>query len=496
MILIVTLCFCPQKPIEFSCLKVTFNRLQSCHWAVFGFFLPIISVLEDVKMIVSLKVENFRSLKNELIFELKGSSSSHLSDHLIPLAKSGESIVRTVGIYGPNASGKSNLLKVFSALNYIVEDTSSLKSGEEIACYEPYSLCQKNKSEPVKFEIDFIIDGLKYRYKIHFIKAEILYESLDCFYSKQPSNLFVRESDGWENIKFGAQFKGGVKKIPFGKNNSYLSRIGIVPEAPEVAINVFNYFRKVICSISMNSSFSVMHLDDEEFREVLLGFSSNFLSLIGTGVSSVKIVENKNLEIRMPDDVPEEVKKRILMDNKFSYKFEHDTEEGDCADIDIDDESSGTRRLFELAPALMSALFSHRVLVIDEIDHSMHPHLASLIIKLFNDSEINKENSQLIFTTHNIDLMKSDKMRRDQIWFSEKKKGTTNLFSLDDFDKERVKANSPFDKWYDEGRFGGIPAINFSKVKSFLLDLSEDNSQEEPDVNLFGDIDDIPEELR
>lgn len=446
-------------------------------------------------MIISLKVENFRSIKEEVIFDLRAATSNHLSDNVVILPKTDDRVVRTVGIYGPNASGKSNLLRAFSALSYLVEESYSLKDGEDISCYEPYSLCQINKSEPVKFEIEFVVNSLKYKYKIHFLKREILLETLDCFYSKQPSNLFSRDNSGWENIRFGSQFKGGIKKIPFSRNNSYLSKIGMVEEAPEIAKEVYRFFSELICPIGMDTSFSVMHLENEQFRELLTSFAGSFLSMVDTGINKVSIVENKDLDIKLPDDMPEEMRRRILLENRFSYKFGHEMEGGECAEIDIEDESAGTRRLFELTPAIMSCLFLNRVLIIDEIDHSMHPHLAALLIRLFNDSEINREGSQLIFTTHNIELMKSDRMRRDQIWFTEKVNGATEIYSLDDFDKDKVKSNSPFNKWYDEGRFGGTPTINFMKIKDYLISLSREED-DEPDVNVFGDINDIPEDLR
>ncbi|MCU6383416.1 AAA family ATPase [Enterobacter quasiroggenkampii] len=446
-------------------------------------------------MIISLKIENFRSFKEEANFDLRAATSAHLSDNVVILPKTGDRVVRAVGIYGPNASGKSNLLKAFSALSYLVEESYSLKDGEDISCYEPYSLCQKNKSEPVKFEIDFVVNSLKYKYKIHFLKKEILLESLDCFYSKQPSNLFSRDNSGWENIRFGSQFKGGIKKIPFSRNNSYLSKIGTVEEAPEIAKDVYKFFSQLICPIGMDTTFSVLHLEDEKFRELLTGFAGSFLSMVDTGINKVSIVENKDLDIKLPDDMPEEMKRRVLLENRFSYKFGHEMEGGECAEIDIEDESAGTRRLFELTPAIISSLFINRVLIIDEIDHSMHPHLAALLIRLFNDSEVNREGSQLIFTTHNIELMKSDRMRRDQIWFTEKVKGASELYSLDDFDKEKVKSNSPFNKWYDEGRFGGTPTINYMKIKDYFIGLGSEDD-DEPDVNVFGDINDIPEDLR
>ena len=107
-------------------------------------------------------------------------------------------------------------------------------------------------------------------------------------------------------------------------------------------------------------------------------------------------------------------------------------------------------------------------MIMDELDNSMHPFMAELIIKLFNDTRVNKKNAQLIFSTHNINLMSSEYFRRDQIWFTEKNNGVTTLYSLNDFDKNKVKPQSPFNQWYAEGRFGAVPAINYEGLVSLL----------------------------
>ena len=114
----------------------------------------------------------------------------------------------------------------------------------------------------------------------------------------------------------------------------------------------------------------------------------------------------------------------------------------------------------------------------DELDNSMHPFMAELIIKLFNDSRINKGNAQLIFSTHNINLMSSELLRRDQIWFTEKQDGMTKFYSLDDFDKKKVKPRSPFNQWYAEGRFGAVPAINYQGIVE-LFNTGGANAQKE-----------------
>ena len=148
--------------------------------------------------------------------------------------------------------------------------------------------------------------------------------------------------------------------------------------------------------------------------------------------------------------------------------FGHHTEEGGTDFFEQDVESSGTQKLFHLAPLLMSCLALGKVLIMDEIERSFHPHIAELIIQLFSDPQVNTRHAQLIFSTHNINLMASDRMRRDQIWFTEKKNGATHLYSLDQFDKSKVKTNSPFPDWYNSGRFDAIPAIDYHAIVDLL----------------------------
>lgn len=446
-------------------------------------------------MLVSLKIENFRSIRDEVEFTTVASQgSNHLNDHLVKIQDENFSLVRSSGFYGPNASGKSNVLRAFAALKYLAEESGSFKEKEEILCYEPYALSEKCKSMPTKFEVEFYVGELRYNYKIHYNNFEITFESLDCYFSKIPSNLFSRGNSGWENIKFGSQFKGGVKKVPFFKNNSYLSKIADTASSPDVAKSIRDFFVGQVIYINMSTTPNLSFLKDEKMKDVFTKTTGDFLSLVDTGITRIT-VEERDIEIRLPENIPEETKQDILFRNRLNILFSHPSEDGEEVYLELEDESDGTNRLFELAPAITSALTSQTVLVIDEMEHSLHPHLASMVLRLFNDSELNKFNSQLIFSTHNMDLMKPEKMRRDQIWFSEKIKGSTRVFSLDDFEKDKVKASSPFNKWYDEGRFGGTPNINYANLKKYFINMQLRISGQKELVNndnkdVFGEVED------
>ncbi|EMU6896024.1 ATP/GTP-binding protein [Serratia bockelmannii] len=442
-------------------------------------------------MIVSLKIENFLSIRDEVEFSLRASNDGkHLPAHVYIPEGGQQGILKSIGMYGANASGKSNVLKAFTALKYLVRRSGDLKNGDRIPCYQPYKLSQNTKVAPTKFTVEFLSDkDTRFIYSVSYNSHEILTESLDYYPSRSKANLFYRsENDDWESIKFGGHYKGGSRRIAFFKNNSYLSKAGNNASSPELIKDVYEYFGLKIVNIGIHSGLSISDVDDLEAREGMTKNISTFLSLIDTGVKSIELKDVDTSDIKIPEGIPEEMRQAILDENRFNIVFSHEADDGRDEYFQEHEESDGTQRLLSVSPLLIVALKFRTIVVFDELDNSLHPHIADMIIRLFNDPRVNKHGSQLIFSTHNMQLMTPEKMRRDQIWFSEKRNGITNVYSLDDFDKNKVKSNTPYSKWYDDGRFGGVPHLNYSKVVEFLLsDVEEDTT----DDDVFGSIDDI-----
>jgi AAA15 family ATPase/GTPase len=212
--------------------------------------------------------------------------------------------------------------------------------------------------------------------------------------------------------------------------------------------------------------------------ETLFGKVSALLTYVDTGISGVVVEENDvdPTNLKFPSSLPETIKNSILRDMKRSFLFSHTTESKGTELFDLAQESSGTKKLFRLAPLVIDALDNGGVLIVDELESSMHPFIAELIVKLFNDPEVNQGNAQLIFSTHNIELMSSDNLRRDQIWLTEKNNGETRIFSLDEFDKKKVKPQSPFNRWYAEGRFGAVPRIDYRSIVDLLKKKEVDDA--------------------
>jgi len=422
-------------------------------------------------MIVEFTISNFRSIKDEQTFSLYAENpGDHLLDNISYPGDKRVGVLKSAGIYGANASGKSNVLLAFEALKYLIEESGSWKDGDPIKCYEPFQLSEKTKNQPVRFEVEFLTpDGARYIYKIGFTRQRIVEENLSFYSSAKAAVLFDRtETDTWETITFKSLYTGGKKRLPFFDNNAYLSKVGDSADAPEIVRNVYNYFRTEVLRLGLNENVSLYDWADDKavFDKV-----SALLTHIDAGISGVVVKDNAAdvSAVKFPEGMPQKVKESILKRMKRSYLFVHQTDDLNSTEqFDLEEESDGTKRFFRLAPLIIDALSTGGVLIIDELDHSMHPFMAEMIIRLFNDPEVNQGNAQLIFSTHNISLMSPERFRRDQIWLTEKANGATTLFSLEDFDKKKVKPQSPFNRWYAEGRFGAVPKIDYRSIVNLL----------------------------
>jgi len=417
-------------------------------------------------MIIDFTITNFRSIRDELTLSLfVDNPGSHLPENIAYPCGPRLGVLKTAGLYGANASGKSNVLLAIEALQWIIHVSGSLKEGEQIACYEPFLLSEKSKKSAVRFEVEFVApDGVRYGYRVAFTQERILEEQLSYYPSAKSAVLFDRATDDtWETIRFGGLFTGGKKRLPFFPNNAYLSKAGNSADAPELVRNVYNYFRNHVLRLGLNEE---AHFDRWIDDKVMFDKVSSLLSFVDAGVNGVAVRE-KDIDaksIRFPDATPTHVQQAILRQMKREFLFMHlsDTKKTELFELGL--ESSGTRRLFKLAPLIVDALETGGVLIVDELDSSMHPFMAEMIIRLFNDPEVNVGSAQLLFSTHNISLMAPEHFRRDQVWFTEKIGGATTLYSLGDFDKKKVKPESPFNRWYAEGRFGAVPKIDYRGI--------------------------------
>ncbi|MCP4220194.1 MAG: ATP-binding protein, partial [bacterium] len=215
---------------------------------------------------------------------------------------------------------------------------------------------------------------------------------------------------------------------------------------------------------------SVTFLLQKEFGKKFEDKITSFLTAADTGIQEVGLERAEMTASDFPVELPETVKKQFLEGGvyrtiAFHKLYDGEKEMGNIA-FDLGEESIGTQRMYDLAGDVIFILETGGALIVDELDQSLHPHLCEYILQLFNDPETNPNNAQLIATTHDTTLLNPQLLRRDQIWFVTKDRmGASELFSLDEFKRDSLRNNTPFDKWYLEGRLGAIPNIDKTVFK-------------------------------
>lgn len=430
-------------------------------------------------MLIDFTVKNFKSIKNELTFSLyvqENIDDSRVST--VTLQNENISLVKNAVIYGPNASGKSNILEAMLCFRSFIINSTDLKLGESIPFYQPYLLDAKSKTSPTTFIMEFIANDLiRYKYEFSFNKEEIISEELVFYPKKQEALLFRRDKNTY---KWGGHLKGKKESISSETlpNNLFLSKAA--NSGQEMLAELYLFFRRDIrfnMSPQNSSTYTTSMLRDEgdNFRKRIIGF----LQAADIGIQSIEVQELEDIpdkeRIFLPDGIPDELKKKIMSDVLFRPKTKHkvfDKEElVGYQEFDLKEESTGTIKMYDIGGKIIDALDNGYTIIIDEIDSGLHSYMIKYIIDIFNDPKINTNNAQLICATHNVSIMEMAKFRRDQIWFVEKReKNGTNLFSLDEFNKSEVRKGSPFAKWYLQGRFGAIPRVDKSTFATSRAD--------------------------
>lgn len=434
-------------------------------------------------MILNINITNYRSFKDRKVFTMIAESSNSKDENVFyhPIGKNENiKLLKTSLIFGSNASGKTTLLRAMFELRDLIVN-SKITVGNEIKAYDPFRFSEETKNAPVEFTIEFIIKSIKYKYEIIFERKNVIKESLIYYPNNRTTTLFTRDiPDDNENIMhigyIGAKSKN--KTIKLFHNQFMLSKFGTdIPN--EIISEVFLYFKNISVINSTNATMltNVQNQINVELDKnpTLLNKVNELIRLADTGVNRFNIEKN-NVKINLPDKNPNDAKNKVIVDVvKYQLTGFHDFFKGNklvhsTEPLPFDDESNGTKAFFIIGAKLIKVLEKGIPIFIDELETSLHPFLTSLLISLFQNKHINRKNAQLIFTSHETNLLDRKLFRKDQIWFTEKDNtGNTDLYSLQDYSD--VREDTPFDKWYLAGKFGGIP--NIKSLENLFVDNDE-----------------------
>jgi uncharacterized protein len=442
-------------------------------------------------MLIQLTIENFMSLRDEVTFSMVGvgSDRQHADRLMEDAAGKGKSVLPIAAIYGANAAGKSNLIKaLIFAKDLILEGTRSNRS----ISVSTFKLGDYSK-KPSKFEFIFTHQDARYSYGFKLNREQILEEWLHAIPPGKKKEVMyferITSSDRKTTVDYGSPLTGRSAKrkqflefIAEGTRPNQLLLTEAIDRNVEALSPIANWFREVLTIIMADSIFASLEgtiLSDTSFTD----FLSKFLRLAGTGIDRIggrtveldldrhflgmSTIERENLIHKFSDAqvnsmlmIEDDIGKQHLLlkgENGLikmvQLATQHLHENGDLVDFAITEESEGTQRLINLIPALFLLQEEEKVIFIDELDRRLHPLLSRLFVKTVIDCR--GKNNQLIFTTHDTNLLDLELLRRDEIWFVEKdRKGSSNLYSLAEF---KTRPDLKIEKGYLNGRFGGIP---------------------------------------
>ena len=428
-------------------------------------------------MIQELRIKNFLSFKEEVVFSFEATKDTTFEDYQVVEVAEGVRLLRFALIYGPNASGKTNLLDAFEFLRSFFSFSPDM--FEEETGVINFKLDNKTINQPTEFDMVFYIDGVKYKYALVITNNKVLLEKLWVYNSVQPTEVFERTNEfSTSEIEFNskvdkisrfetkelivkclpnmsifaARAKVNIHLPTFDKVRDWFKNYFMMPISPDVNISPYAEQRIFIDENLKNYLKDFVASADFNISDIL---SSQQINKVPETIIDI-LVKNEEIPVEEKDRIRKEKSiKRVKTDFEHTVKTDKGLQQ---YVLPKDRQSAGTIRLLGIEAAIYHQIIDQSFLTVDELEASLHPDLMELVIKQYLGLKNNK--SQLLITTHYDPLLNEvdDLFRRDSVWFTEKiESGHTNLYSLAEF--KGLNRLSSFQRAYRNGLFGALPNI-------------------------------------
>ena len=413
-------------------------------------------------MLIEFTVGNFKSFRNKTTFSMIAANLTSEdpaldTDNVIPISKN-LSLLKSAAVYGANASGKSNLGIALRFMRDMIvmsarEDVTPAKAG-----LEPFLLDRESRIQPSFFEMFFLLGKRQYRYGFETNATEVVSEWLFHVPTTKEAVLFFRDG---QQIDVRSGFKEGKGLETRTRKEALFLAVTALFNG-SISHQIQDWIKDFAMETGLQDDnfrqFTLKCLHDPEHGQVVRQFVHN----LDLGIEEVEVMERPVLAALSKDwpngtrnEIVDELSSAIFVTHRIRGSAE---EPDDFVQFDLDsNESQGTRKLVAMAGPLWSILHHGNILFVDELDARLHPLMTRRIIELFHSPLTNPNGAQLIFATHDTNLLDKTLFRRDQIWFAEKdRQGATHLASLAEY---RVRSDAAFEKQYLEGRYGAIPFL-------------------------------------
>lgn len=407
-------------------------------------------------MILKIEFENFFSIRDKVRIDFRAANintalARELGHNVMDW--NGVPVLKSVGLFGPNASGKSNILKAIDFCCRMILNSHLYNEGT-VFNFEPFKFDGwQNKTS--KFMIDFVCEGIEYEYSFELTKTKVISESLYHYPLGRRAKVFLRAADGKYSFGSGAINKPSDVVLNTSDKNLFLSRASLMNR--EIAQKLYRYFLNQFLLGLVNVN-EILVLDSfNTYKKVIL----KALEICDTDITDI---EARKEQVPAPIAIPGQGDLSFKLIDVLKFKTIHRNQKDVMFDLDLE-ESNGTRKLFQILIRLLDVVKNRKGIMMDEFDMGFHTRLADFILDLIHASE----GSQLLFSSHNTNLIDVKRLRRDQIVFVNKSEdGATEVYSLYDF--KDFRENMDAEKGYIQGRFDAVPYVDSSvdSIKQLL----------------------------
>ena len=409
-----------------------------------------------IEMILKIEFENFFSIRDLVRIDFRAANintalARELGHNVMDW--NGVPVLKSVGLFGPNASGKSNILKAIDFCCRMILNSHLYNEGA-VFNFEPFKF-DGWQDKPSKFLIDFVCEGIEYEYSFELTKTKIISESLYHYPVGRRAKVFLRDIDGKYSFGTGVISKPSDVVLNTSDKNLFISRASSMNR--EIPQKLYRYFLNhfLLGLVNVNE---LMVLDSfNTYKKVIL----KALEICDTDITDI---EARKEQVPSPVAIPGQGELSFTLVDVLKFKTFHRNQKDVMFDLDLE-ESNGTRKLFQILIRLLDVVKNKKSIMMDEFDMGLHTRLADFILDLIHASE----GSQLLFSSHNTNLIDVKRLRRDQIVFVNKSEdGATEVYSLYDF--KDFRENMDAEKGYIQGRFDAVPYVDSSvdSIKQLL----------------------------
>lgn len=430
-------------------------------------------------MLLEFKFQNFRSFRDETILSLEATGLSAFKGSLIKYGT--KNLLPGIAIFGKNGGGKSNVIRAFwLAVQFIKNAQRTQHENSEIPV-NPFALNDYSRNEPTAFEFVYTLNDILYVYGFSATKEKIVSEYLYHSPNGQKALVFSRNYQKFSFTNKSEKARRALISETVAENQLFFSVACTMNDSD--CIRAMRWFREFVYFSRDYTDISTQifeNIDDKNIINAITSYAKN----ADIGIQDMSF-EYKSKDVSFPEDLPEGIKSALmtLLANLSAGANESEAKlkmgeivatsfhqgvrkdgENETYMLDVSDESDGTRKLMALAPAIETVLQKGGILMVDEIERELHPLLVKYIISKFQSKNTNKGGAQIVFTTHNTELMNLDIIRKDQLYFVDKdsNEGTSELYSLSDFS---TKTSENIRKGYIVGKYGATPDVEIEEVE-------------------------------